>query len=55
MQREYELLKCQITPKWTSIARSLASALEKNSLAHYELACSKGDSVAKWGTEENKR
>ena len=43
------------------IYRSLASALEKNSLAYYELACSKRsgqlivDSGAKWGTEENKR
>ena len=43
------------------IYRFLASALEENCLAHYELACSKRsgywivDSGAKWGTEENKR
>ena len=43
------------------IYRSLASALEKTSPAHYELAYSRRsgqwtvDSGAKWGTEENKR
>ena len=42
------------------IYRSLESTLEKNYLAHYELAYFRRsgqivDSSAKWGTEENKR
>ena len=38
MQRDRERLKMANAPKWTS---SLASPLEKNSLAHYELAYSR--------------
>ena len=38
MQRDHERLKMANAPKWTS---SLASPLEKNSLAHYELAYSR--------------
>ena len=58
MQRDHERLKMANAPKWTS---SLASPLEKNSLAHYELAYSKRsgrwrvDSDAEWGTEKRRK
>ena len=59
LQREYELLKCQML--LNGHLQITCIGIGKNSLAYYELACPKRsgqwivDSGAKWGTEENKR
>ena len=58
LQRDYELLKCQMLLNGNI---DPCIGIGKNSLAHLKLACSRRsgqwivDSGTKWGMEQNKR